>query len=120
MRFDHFTVTLLELCPNPPQMDEAQADELQSAHLAHLADLHEQGLLIAAGPVPGPPGQVLRGFTIWTLPPEEVERRIAEHPDPAVAAGRLSHRVVPWTVPAGSIAAGQSRFPRSVDEAVED
>ena len=117
MRFDHFTVTLLELRPDAPVLDDATADELQDAHLAHLADLHDAGLLLAAGPVLGEPDRTLRGFSVWTIPPDEVRRVLEEHPDPAVVAGRLSQRVVPWMVPAGAVRGGHARFPRSMAEA---
>jgi uncharacterized protein len=120
VRFDHFTITLLELRPDAPQLDDAAADELQNAHMAHLADLHDQGLLIAAGPLLGAPERTLRGLSIWTVPPEEAERRLAEHPDPAVTAGRFSVRVIPWMVPAGALRAGEGSFPRSVAEAMPD
>jgi len=120
VRFDHFTITLLELRPDAPQMDEEGADALQSEHLAHLADLHDQGVLIAAGPLLGDDDRVLRGLSIWAVPPDEVQRILAAHPDPAVTAGRFSVRVIPWMVPQGAVRSGESRFPRSVDEARPD
>ena len=120
MKFDHFTITLLELRPDAPVMDEGAADTLQSEHLAHLADLHDQGVLIAAGPLRGEEDRVLRGLSIWAVPPDEVQRIIDAHPDPAVVAGRFSVRVIPWMVPQGAVRSGESRFPRSVGEAHPD
>ena len=60
LEFDRYTIALLILRPDAPQLDEEAAAALQDAHLAHLADfLHEAGHLLAAGPfgreVPGSP-----------------------------------------------------------------
>ena len=41
MRFDEFSVSLLVSGPTPNN------DVLQDAHLAHLASLHESGVLLA-------------------------------------------------------------------------
>ena len=51
MEFDHLTVSLLVLRPDAPELDEEASAALQDAHLAHLADLHEAGHLLAAGPL---------------------------------------------------------------------
>ena len=61
MQFDQYTVTLLMLAPNPPPLDGAALDDLQDEHMAHLADLHEAGHLLAAGPLPGAEGRLFRG-----------------------------------------------------------
>ena len=120
MQFDHFTITLLVLRPDAPEMDDATAGALQSEHLAHLADLHDQGILLAAGPLGGPADREYRGLSIWHGEPEDVLRIVSENPDPSVAAGRLMQLVIPWKVPSGALAFSQARFPRSIDEAVED
>jgi len=54
VEFDRYTVTLLILRPDAPQLAEAAADALQDAHMAHLSDLHDAGDLLAAGPLLGP------------------------------------------------------------------
>ena len=51
MEFDSFTVSLLVLRDDAPEWDEETADAMQDAHLDHLANLHEQGHLLAAGPL---------------------------------------------------------------------
>jgi uncharacterized protein len=51
MDFDRLTITLLELGDDAPGLTPAQLDALQDAHMAHLADLHEAGHLLAAGPL---------------------------------------------------------------------
>ena len=113
MQFDQFTIALLILRPEAPELDDAAADALQDAHLAHLAELHEQGHLLAAGPLLG--DDVYRGLSILNVPPEEA-RRLKEA-DPAVRAGRYSVEVLPWMVPAGAITFSPTRFPHSVAEA---
>ena len=120
MHFDHYTITLLMLRPDAPAMDDASAGELQSQHLAHLADLHDQGLLLAAGPLGGPADREFRGLSIWNGEPEEVLKLVTEYPDPSVVAGRFNQLVIPWKVPAGALGFNRVRFPRSVDEAFED
>jgi uncharacterized protein YciI len=119
MQFDHYTVTLLLLRPDAPVMEDAAADELQSQHLAHLADLHDQGVLLAAGPLLGPPDREFRGCSIWSVEPERVLEIVTEHPDPSVVAGRFTQLVLPWMVPAGALAFKHTKFPRSVAEARE-
>jgi uncharacterized protein YciI len=113
MHFDRFTVSLLVLRPDAPQLDEAAANALQDGHLSYLADLHEAGHLLAAGPLLG--GDELRGLTILNVEPDEA-RRLKEA-DPAIKAGRFSVTVLPWMVPAGAMSFSPTRFPRSVAEA---
>src|SRR5438552_4048022 len=84
MQFDQFTIALLILRPEAPELDDAAADALQDAHLAHLAELHEQGHLLAAGPLLG--DDVYRGLSILNVPPEEA--RGLKEADPALRAGR--------------------------------
>ena len=113
MQFDQFTIALLILRPEAPELDDAAADALQDAHLAHLAELHEQGHLLAAGPLLG--DDVYRGLSILNVPPEEA--RGLKEADPAVRAGRYSVEVLPWMVPAGAITFSPTRFPHFVAEA---
>jgi uncharacterized protein YciI len=112
MDFDHLTVSLLVLRPDAPKLDEEAAAALQDAHLSHLADLHESGHLLAAGPLSD---EKFRGLSILRTDVEEA-RRLKES-DPAVQAGRFSVKVMPWTVPAGAMSFTRTRFPRSVTEA---
>ena len=116
MEFDTFTVVLLLTPPDPPELDDSQADELQDAHLNYLATLHESGQLLAAGPLPGEPGRTFRGLNIFGTGPEEA-RALAEQ-DPAVRAGWLELAVLPWLVPAGAVRFDrEATFPRSAAEA---
>jgi uncharacterized protein YciI len=112
MHLDRFTIALLILRPDAPQLDDEAASALQDAHMAHLADLHEAGYLLAAGPLVG--DDTFRGLSILTVGPEEA-RRLKEQ-DPAVRAGRFSVKILPWIVPGGAISFSPTRFPRSVAE----
>lgn len=118
MRFDKFTVAMLVLGPDAPELDDEAAEALQDAHLAHLADLHEAGYLLAAGPLLGPPEREFRGLSILTVDPERA-RQLKED-DPAVRAGRFAVRVFPWMIPAGAMSFSRTRLPRSLAEADED
>ena len=115
MDFDRFTIVLLILRPDAPQLDEEAADALQDAHMAHLAELHEAGYLLAAGPLSD---ETFRGLSILNVPPKRA-RELKEE-DPAVRAGRFSVEVIPWMVPAGAISFSPTRFPRSMAEASGD
>jgi len=117
MRFDRFTISLLTLCADPPELAAEALDALQDQHMAHLAELHETGRLLAAGPLLGPPDRTLRGLNIWRGEPAEVRALMAERPDPMVTAGRLREEVIPWMVPSGVLGFTATRFPRSIAEA---
>src|SRR5947209_8231890 len=98
MQFDQFTAVLLILRPDAPQLDEEAAAALQDAHMAYLADLHEAGYLLAAGPLIG--DDTFRGLSILAVGPEQA--RALKEQDPAVRAGRFSFKVFPWMVPSGA------------------
>ena len=112
MEFDHYSIALLILRPDAPELDDEAAAALQDAHMAHLADLHEAGHLLAAGPLSD---EKFRGLTILNVGPERA-RELKEQ-DPAVQIGRFSVKVMPWMVPAGAMTFSRTRFPRSVAEA---
>lgn len=112
MEFDHYSIALLILRPDAPELDDEAAAALQDAHMAHLADLHEAGHLLAAGPLSD---EKFRGLTILNVEPERA--RELKEKDPAVQIGRFSVKVMPWMVPAGAMTFSPTRFPRSVAEA---
>jgi len=112
LQFDQYTIALLILRPDAPELDDEAAAALQDAHMAHLADLHEARHLLAAGPLSD---EKFRGLTILNVEPERA-RELKEQ-DPAVQIGRFSVKVMPWVVPAGAMAFSPTRFPRSVAEA---
>ena len=109
MEFDRYTIALLILRPDAPQLDEEAAAALQDAHMAHLADLHEAGHLLAAGPLSD---EKFRGPSILNVEPDRA-RELKEQ-DPAVRIGRFSVKVIPWMLPAGAMTFSPTRFPRSV------
>ena len=115
MQFDRFTIALLVLRPDAPKLDEKAAAALQDAHMDHLAKLHEQGYLLAAGPLLGGPDEKFRGLSILNVEPERA--RVLKEDDPAVRAGRFSIIVLPWMVPKGAMSFSATRFPRSMAEA---
>ena len=98
MEFDQYTIALLILRSDAPQLDDKAADELQDAHLAHLASLHEAGHVLAAGPLSD---EKFRGLSILNVDPERALE--LKEQDPAVRAGRFSVKVIPWMVPAGAM-----------------
>ena len=111
MEFDELTIVLTILRPDAPELDDEAATALQNAHMAHLADLHESGYLLAGGPLDDPE---LRGLSIYGVGPEKARELRAQ--DPAVIAGRLSIKVIPWRVPRGAFHFTPTRFPRSIAE----
>jgi uncharacterized protein YciI len=115
MEFDRYTVVLLVTPDDPPELTEEEADRLQDAHLGHLAELHERGALLAAGPV-GDPGErrYYRGLSIMRCEPEEALRLKGE--DPAVRAGVFELVAMPWMLPAGAIHFTPTTFPQSTDD----
>jgi uncharacterized protein YciI len=115
VQLDRFTIALLILRPDAPKLDAEAATALQNAHMAHLADLHEAGILLAAGPLFD---ERFRGLSILNVDPE---RALAlKEADPAVKAGRFSVEVIPWMVPRGAMSFSPTRFPRSASELAED
>ena len=114
MQFDQFTIGLLILRPDAPKLEENAANALQDAHMAHLAKLHEAGILLAAGPLLGADDMEFRGLHIFKVGLEEA-RKLSQQ-DPAVRAGRFTVKVLPWMVPGGAMKFSQTRFPHSQAE----
>ena len=115
MDFDSHTVVLLVRPPDAPKLPAAALDMLQDEHLARQAELHDRGLLVAAGPLVGQDDERLRGIAVLSVGSAEA-RRIYDS-DPLVQAGQLSAQLVTWMVPAGTVEFGDVRFPRSMAEA---
>lgn len=113
MRLDSYTVTLLVARDDAPVLSDAEADALQDAHMRHLADLHEAGHLLAAGPLAH---ERFRGLSILRVDPEQA--RALKLADPAVRAGLYDVVAMPWRVPSGLVSFTPGRIPRSVAEAL--
>jgi uncharacterized protein YciI len=111
---DSFTdVFLLNGLGGEPQTDDERA-ATQDAHLSHLADLHDEGVLIAAGPLPDSEWGT-RGIAVLTCDAERAAELFAD--DPAVLAGWFTVKTVPWLAPRGAVALTDASFPRSAAEA---
>jgi uncharacterized protein YciI len=115
MYFDQFTITLLVLRDDGPEFTRDEEDVLQDAHMAHIADLHEAGLLLAAGPL-FDGGSPLRGLAILNTGVERA--RALKERDPAVRAGKYRVIALPWMVPCRAMSFAPTQFPRSVAEAI--
>lgn len=118
MEFDRFTVALLVRRDDAPELDQGAENALQDAHMAHLADLHQAGHLLAAGPLLGEPGRAFRGLSILAADPDQA--RVLKEQDPAVRAGMFRVECLPWLIPAGAVTFARTRFPRSMAEAAGD
>lgn len=114
MEFDQLTMALLVRNESAPDFTDEQERALQDAHLAHLADLHQAGHLVAAGPLRDP-DSYYRGLSLLTVGVDEA--RALKEADPAVRAGKFRVIVLPWMVPAGALHFTPTRFPRSIAEA---
>ena len=115
MDFDRYTIGLLILHGDAPKLSDTEENALQDSHIAHLAKLHDKGVLLAAGPLLGSPERDLRGLEIYRGSPDEIETLAKK--DPGVQAGRYLHRLLPWMVPSGAMSFTNTRFPRSMAEA---
>jgi uncharacterized protein len=111
IQFDRRTIALLLLGPKAAQL-EGDDGRLQDAHMAHLADLHQAGHLLVAGPVLD---KTYRGLSILRIDPDRA--RELKEDDPAVRAGRYRVEVFPWLVPTGAMTFSPARFPRAMAEA---
>lgn len=105
MEFDNVTVVLLVRAEN------AMTPELQDAHLAFLADLHDAGKLFAAGPIRDDASDI-RGISLMSVGPQEA--LALKSADPAVRAGVFRLVVLPWTTPSGAIHFTHTDLPRSI------
>ena len=115
MEFDRFTLALLVLRSDAPKLDAETEARIQDAHLAHLAKLHDEGRILAAGPLLSGPERSIRGVIIFRGIPEEL--RTFEVADPWVKAGHLEYQFYPWMIPAGAVQFSHTRFPRSMADA---
>ncbi len=78
MNFDRYAIGLLIAAPEPPKLDEQAAAALQDAHMSHLADLHEAGVLLAAGPLLD---ERYRGLSILNVEPERARELDEQDPN---------------------------------------
>jgi len=100
--FEVVQVVFLDKGPQWTAEPSAELEALQAAHRAHLKAMWQAGQAEVCGPVEDPSGD-LRGLCIYTSAKPDIARTWAEQ-DPAVKAGHLSVRVLPWYVHAGRLA----------------
>lgn len=115
MEFDHFTLVSLRTPEVEPSLTEVEWDELQDRHLSNLADLHDSGVLLTAGPTVGPPNRPVRGYAILNVDPGAALALMGE--DAAVRAGVFEVSAIVWMMPAGAMTFTPTVFPRSATEA---
>ena len=114
MDLDRYTIVLLLAADEAPKLSDEEASALQEAHMAHLADLHDAGHLLAAGPVMGAADRRLRGFSILNVDPDRALQLKSE--DPAVKAGIYRLEAHLWMVPSGLMHFTKGLLPRSMAE----
>ena len=101
MEFESYAFVLLRSGPNADAFTEAEKEQLQAAHLAHLDAMAAAGKLAGAGPFADRVDESLRGLCFYRCSLEEA-RLLAEQ-DPAVQAGRMSVQVMTWLTKKGSV-----------------
>lgn len=87
-----YFIAFLKRGPNRSQ-SKAEADSLQTLHMAHLGKMYDMGYADISGPF-GDDGAI-RGITIYNTPTLAVADSLA-NADPMVKAGRLVIEIHPW------------------------
>ncbi|HWJ32003.1 MAG TPA: YciI family protein [Gaiellaceae bacterium] len=113
VQFEQYSIVLLTTPASPPTFTDAERARLQDAHLSYLATLHDQGHLLAVGPLSDPGGE-LRGLSILNV--DAARARELKEADEAVGAGVFDVRAIPWSVPAGAMTFSHTRLPRSMKD----
>lgn len=90
---------MLERGDNRDTLSPEESAKIQAGHMAHLTKLGTDGKICLAGPFQG--GDDWRGIVVYKVPTMEEAQRLAQE-DPAVIAGRLKVRIVPWWAAVGS------------------
>lgn len=113
IRLERYTALVLRTGDHPPELSDDERLSLQDAHLSHFADLHEEGHIIATGPLIET-DPTYRGLVIFRTDQATAAALMAD--DPMVKAGEFRIETHAWLVPADLIVAGPGRIPRSVAE----
>lgn len=90
---------MLERGESTDSLDSESISRIQAGHLAHLAQLGKDGKICLAGPFEN--GDDWRGIVVYKVPSLDEAMKLASA-DPAVQAGRLKVRIVPWWAAVGS------------------
>jgi uncharacterized protein len=100
-RLEPHTIVLLRRPADASDLPEAELNRLQAAHLGHLFELRDRGLLDVSGPFADQEDDSLRGLCLFRCGVEEARTLMA--PDPSVRAGRLYADVLTWLTAPGSL-----------------
>ena len=87
-----YTLVFKKLGPKRDHPDE-EVEKIHAAHLRHLFELKEQGVILINGPVLDHPE--IKGISIFNLDDKNEVMAIANQ-DPAVIAGRLVNEAYEW------------------------
>jgi uncharacterized protein len=98
--------------PNLPTITEAEVNQIQEGHLAHLRRLAEAKELIIAGPFEEDTN--LRGVVIFSTSSLDRARELMET-DPATIHGRLVLDLYSWSAPAGLRVGPPPKDPTALD-----
>jgi uncharacterized protein len=101
MELERYSFVLLRRGSRADEFSDEELEQLQDAHLGHLAAMREQGAMAVAGPFSEQPDESWRGFCLYTVDLDEA-RRLAES-DPSVQAGRIAVDVFNWWTQQGAI-----------------
>jgi uncharacterized protein YciI len=115
LQFDQFTVIIFERNPNAPRLDEKIGGGIRDEHLARVAQLHESGKVLAAGPFLVEMDEKLEALVIVNMDARKAREIFQE--DPIVKAGIWRFKVLAWMVPSGAMSFSRTHFPRSAQEA---
>lgn len=87
-----YVLVLLKKGPNRSQ-DSVTRSQLQSAHMANINRLAEEGKLLMAGPMVE--DETIRGIYLFDVRTVEEAKKLTET-DPAIKAGSLVMEMHPW------------------------
>jgi uncharacterized protein len=107
--FDVYTLVLLRRPADAPDMTDHELEALQGRHLAYRAELRQQGVVVANGPLAEQSDTAMRGLSIFACSLEEAAR--LSDADPSVQAGRLTYDLMEWWVAAGTLAFPDATVP---------
>ena len=112
MESERYTITFQIQRTDAPDLSDEEAAELEEAHLCHLADLAEEGHLLATGAVPD---DVVRGLSIFNVDPHRACELVQA--DPAVRAGLYTVWAVRWIAPTRASSFSPAPLTRPIAEA---
>jgi len=96
---DLYYLGFLRPSPDRKPLPKADAERIQSAHMANIQKMAKDGVLVAAGPMGDNPTTISGIFIFKTASLEEAQRIAAQ--DPTVTGHRNTIDVHPWRAPKG-------------------